>query len=108
MRIYINETEALKRLGGNKAMYLRLLGKFGDDGSCEQIIRLIKENRMTEAQQTAHTLKGVAGNLSLTALFDTVSAIEAAIKNGGTVTDELLSNLSEIMSETIRAIDEYA
>lgn len=65
----IDVEEALGRMMGSEALLSRLLGKFLDDGSFARLERAIEENDAEAAVDAAHTLKGVAGNLSIAEVY---------------------------------------
>ena len=65
----------IKRFMGNEAMYLKFLGKFVDDQNCAGIGKNMEEQNYEEAYKFAHTLKGVAANLGLAPLQNTVSRL---------------------------------
>mgnify|MGYP000844945475 FL=1 len=65
----------LRRFAGNMALYLRVLGMLPKDKSLEKLGAAIDSGDLDSAFEAAHTLKGVAGNLGLTPLFEAVHAI---------------------------------
>ena len=64
-----NYQEALSRLM-NDAFIARMLGKFHDNNSYNDIISSYENNDFPALFSAVHAFKGVAGNLSLTSLFD--------------------------------------
>ncbi|GHU74738.1 hypothetical protein FACS189450_15340 [Spirochaetia bacterium] len=58
-----------------------------------------------KAQGAAHTLKGIAANLSLSELFEKVRDLEAHIK-GKAVPSGALEGVKTVYDETIKKIDE--
>ena len=65
----------LRRFAGNTALYLRVLGMLPNDKSLEKLGVAIDSGNLDSAFEAAHTLKGIAGNLGLTPLFDAVRTI---------------------------------
>jgi len=65
----------LWRFAGNMALYLRVLGMLPKDNSLKKLGAAIDSRDLDSAFEAAHTLKGVAGNLGLTPLFEAVHAI---------------------------------
>ena len=65
----------LRRFAGNMALYLRVLGMLPNDKSLEKLGAAIGSGDLDSAFEAAHTLKGVAGNLGLTSLFEAVRVI---------------------------------
>jgi CheY-like chemotaxis protein len=103
--------EALKRLGGNARLYRKLLEDMardhGDD--CEQIRMALKAGEPAAARQIAHTLKGIAGNLSAKDVHRAAAAMESrlvSMLDGGGDADgkECLANLTEAMDRAVTAI----
>lgn len=73
---------ALERFMGNEALLVRFLGKFPDDPNFFALEAAIAAGNCDAAFTAAHTLKGVCGNLSMTALFDTVSRQTERLRGG--------------------------
>lgn len=73
----------LKRLMGNEQLYRRLLSKFaaGYADVGERVREALRAGDRQKAHAELHTLKGVAGNLSLAPLADYVLAAEQAVKH---------------------------
>ncbi len=69
----IDVEEALGRVLGSESLLERLLGKFLEDGSFSALREALAAGDSQAAFSAAHTLKGVAGNLSMTALYGVVS-----------------------------------
>jgi HPt (histidine-containing phosphotransfer) domain-containing protein len=77
------DTEAgLRKVGGNKALYMKLLGEFHRDyiEAPQTFDSLMAVGENEEMQRMAHTLKGVAGNIGADALYESALAFEAALK----------------------------
>ncbi|MBF0494997.1 MAG: response regulator [Deltaproteobacteria bacterium] len=98
---------ALKRLNGNQAFLIKLLQDFHCD-FCEVRDRLhqsLKNKDYASAQRTAHTLKGVAGNLSAKGISDAAAALETAIEQGAAARyPVLLDKLDQVLSPLIESI----
>lgn len=73
---------ALERFMGSEALLVRFLGKFPDDPNFPALEAAITAGDCEAAFTAAHTLKGVCGNLSMTALFDTVSRQTELLRSG--------------------------
>lgn len=78
----INYEGALARFMGNEALLTRFLKKFLDDPNFLDLQGAIDRGDAEGAFRAAHTLKGVAGNLSLTELYNKASAIAEALRGG--------------------------
>ena len=87
----IDIASALERIGGNKALLVRLLRSFSDEykRAASEIREALEKNDLQSARELAHSIKGVAGNLSATDLYAAASQLEATIR--GNDTDSLQS-----------------
>lgn len=77
----VDYDEALERFGGNAALYQRLAGKFVDDPHYAELEMAFANTDTEAALRAARSLKGVAGNLSFTALFDVASRMNVALRD---------------------------
>ena len=78
----IDVEAALARMMGSEALLARLLKKFLDDANCEKLHSASAVGDREAALAASHTLKGVCGNLSMTALFDLLTHQVAAFRAG--------------------------
>jgi HPt (histidine-containing phosphotransfer) domain-containing protein len=97
---YIDLESGLKRVGGSEALFKKLLGKFVDGNYQDQLEALIAEGKTEEATAMAHTIKGVAANLSLMEVNALALQIEQGLKNG-TEYASLVPQLREVTDATI-------
>ncbi|MDR0644896.1 MAG: Hpt domain-containing protein [Treponema sp.] len=104
MAVLINQEEGLKRMMNNKKLYTKLLNKFKAETNLNEIESLIKVQDYEKAQISVHTLKGISGNLSLTALYEQLLSIESQIKNRS-VDENAVNALIECFNNTMKAID---
>jgi len=101
----INLDEALGRLGGNLALYKKLLGRFLENTYIDEINKQLDAGDTETAKGTVHTLKGVSANLSLTDVNACSIAIESNLKNGEDYSDSLKA-LCDAVAATVVAINE--
>jgi two-component system sensor histidine kinase/response regulator len=83
----LDTAAGLRRVGGNRALYLRLLHQFVD-GQADAVARIeaaLAGGRQEEAERAAHTVRGVAGNMGLAALHASATALEETLRHGGDV-----------------------
>lgn len=73
---------ALSRFMGNEALLSRFLKKFLDDPNFLSLQSALDSGNAEAAFRAAHTLKGVAGNLSLSALYDQAVKISELLRHG--------------------------
>jgi two-component system sensor histidine kinase/response regulator len=102
--VFVDLDEGLNRVGGNVKLYVKLLNKFKDTVDVEGILAEVRAQDYEKAQISAHTLKGVAANLSLQELFSQAREIEARIKDK-TATPEAAESLRLCYNETIQYLD---
>lgn len=76
----IDYADALERFCGNEALYKRLACKYLDDVHFDGLAVALDESDGKRAYQQAHALKGVAGNLSFSALYRAASEISEALR----------------------------
>ena len=109
--IYINEEEGKKRVMNNGKLYAKLLTKFKTDTNLNDLIAFAGAQDWEKAQGAAHTIKGVAANLSLTELYNQSLDVETQIK-GRSLNPESLENLKNCYAETLvhmeKVIAQYA
>ena len=81
----INTKDGLKRLGGNLALYRKLLLKFmqSQAGVVQEIKNAMAEKDLELAERLAHTVKGVAGNIGAENLQAVAEELDADLKQGG-------------------------
>ncbi len=80
----INIDSALRRLGGNKRLFKRLLMDFRRDfqNTAEEIEDAWNKGDMDVTRRLAHTIKGVAGTIGANGLHVSSGELEVAIKLG--------------------------
>jgi len=102
--IYINEEEGKKRVMNNGKLYAKLLAKFKADTKLDNLVTFAQAQDWEKAQAEAHTVKGIAANLSLTELFNQSLDVETQIK-AKSLNPESLENLKTCFAETLTVID---
>jgi HPt (histidine-containing phosphotransfer) domain-containing protein len=98
---------ALKRINGNKWLYWELLINFANSyGSItEEIKDLIEKGDLQAAERAAHTIKGIAGNISAYEIQLAAQEIETALsKKDSQVYDKLLIVLGQALRPVMEAI----
>ncbi len=108
---------ALRRLGGNKGLFIQLLCDFVKDyaGATDEIKAALSCGDMAQVHSLVHTLKGIAGNLSATVLQSASQELEAAIKElppdvGDTdplsSVQEEIENMEDALGQLLKAVEE--
>ena len=77
----VNVDEGIDRCLGNEGFYLQMLDRCLDDPKFEELGKALLESDLDAAFELAHALKGVAANLSLTKLHDSLGAITDKLRD---------------------------
>ena len=77
----VDVEEVLLRFMGNESLMMKFLLRFPEDPSFPQLKEAMEQGDTARAFTAAHTLKGVAGNLSMNALYQQVSALVEDLRN---------------------------
>lgn len=102
--VYLDYNDGMKRVGNNVKLYVRLLGKFKNDVKTDELEAALASGNLEAAQGQAHTLKGVAANLSLTEFHKQSLEIETQIKAKEVKPDQL-GILKATLAATIVEVD---
>jgi len=109
--VYVDVNEGSKRVLNNTKLFVKLLGRFKEDKSIDNISAALESGDIAQAQIAAHTLKGLTANLSLSELYKQCVELEAQMKTGS-VKDgqfEIVKNVYEItLTEVDKVITQYA
>lgn len=84
-----NYLSAVERLA-NEALVAKFLRRFPSDPTMQQLREAVALNDRKAAFMAAHTLKGVAGNLSLTELQNAASQLTEQLRDGSSDPDGAL------------------
>ena len=99
----IDCADARARFDGNMELYERLAVKFLDDRHVELLLEMIEAGDAKAAYREAHSLKGVAGNLSFSTLYRQASSLSNALCTGDlgharTLMPQLLQAYNNVIS----------
>ena len=100
----------LKRVGGNKGLYLSLLRKFHDGypKAALEIKGALDSGDFELARRLAHTVKGVAGNLGIGELQAIAGELESAVRHDSLPTDpELMRRFENALGSIMNSLKEY-
>ena len=102
----IDMVTALKRMRGNRSLYLKLLRQFYKDyHDVANKIRSFLDNGDTEtALRLAHTIKGTGDNLGINDLHEISKTLEMTLKAGDNITPEQLTELEETVSNVMQIL----
>jgi HPt (histidine-containing phosphotransfer) domain-containing protein len=102
--VYVNVVEGQKRVMNNAKLYRRLLAKFKAENNLNELAVALNAGEFEKAQGAAHTIKGIAANLSLSELYRQSLEVETQIK-GKSVEPGAMETLSACFASTLEAID---
>ena len=103
--VYINEEEGKKRVMNNGKLYAKLLTKFKNDTNLNDLFAYTNAQDWEKARGVAHTIKGIAANLSLTALYEQSMEVESQVKENS-IKPESLEKIKNCFSETLIAVEQ--
>ncbi len=76
----VDHNEVLRRFSGHEEIYLKYLKRFPDEPTFGELQQAVAENDTDKIEKTAHTLKGVAGNLGIKILFEASAQLVDAVR----------------------------
>ena len=101
----------LRRVGGNRVLYTKLLRRFSDTyrDTATDIRDGMAKGDLTTVRQLAHTVKGVAGNIGADPLQAAAGLLEEAAAAGRTEgADDLVDRFAEQLQRVLVALDGWA
>jgi methyl-accepting chemotaxis protein len=100
---------ALKRLGGQRQLYGKVLRKFESESAKAHAIitRHIATSDMEAALRMAHTVKGAAAAIGAVNLSKVVAELETAIRDNSSETGNLLSVFKSELEKTMQSVNEF-
>jgi len=102
--VYLNFDDGVKRVMNNVKLYVRLLTKFKDGSNLDNLEAALAAGDLEKAQGEAHTIKGVAANLSLSELFNQSLELETQIK-AGAVHPGQMETVKTVFNTTLQEVD---
>jgi signal transduction histidine kinase/CheY-like chemotaxis protein len=110
----VDQAGALKRVGGNRRLYVDLLAQFvaKEANSAEQIRTALKSGDAKLAERLAHTVKGVAANIGIDFVSRAGAKLEKAIREGDPAAPALVDEFEVVLrrqtGEIRRALETIA
>ena len=101
---YLDYADGLKRVMNNAKLYAKLLTKFKDTTKLDDLEAAVAAGNMEAAQNAAHTIKGVAANLSLAELFKQSLELENQIK-AKAVDPNQMETVKTVFAATLQEVD---
>ena len=102
--VYVDFDGGVKRVMNNAKLYVKLLTKFKNDTKLDDLETAIAEGDLDKAKAAAHTLKGVAANLSLEELFKQSVELETQIKAGAADPNKM-ETVKTVFATTLQEVD---
>ena len=102
--------QGLMRVAGKDVVYLRLLNQFKESQAhaLDILAADVERGEREKACSSAHSLKGVSGNLGAMLLYRSVTALEQALRDSDVERiPALLEESKAIMRATLKAIDDF-
>ncbi len=102
----IDIKSGISRFLGNTELYVELMGGFIKEhkDSANKIQTMIISNNIKEALSYIHSIKGTAGNLSLTRLHDSSARLESFIEKNSKADDILLEIYEKAFCEALNSL----
>ena len=102
---YVDTEKGLTMLGGNKALYHRLLKTYMSSSMYSDAVSAVESGDAAQSQVALHTLKGATANLHLEAIYEKSKELELGIKESGVMpTPEAMEELAHIQNCTLAEI----
>lgn len=79
---YFDKADALQRVRNNEKLLFTMLKMFLDSKEPEKLRLALAEQDYTAAAEYSHAIKGIAANLSLTALYEAATGLNNELKEG--------------------------
>ena len=102
----VDAKEGLTRAAGNRRLYRDLLIRFAKDhlDVRAQIAAALERGDPKQAARIAHTVKGVAGNMSISKVYSSADKLERAILERDPAAPKLLKAFTSLLNRQIQAI----
>ena len=99
--------QGIRRIGGKESAYRKQLSRFREHYADADIRlqQLISEYGAQKAEDYCHALKGVSGNIGAVRLFDSVSRIDAQLKQGQQPEPAQLKAMQQHLRQVMNDID---
>ncbi len=102
----VNVNDGVNRLGGNENLYKRLLGTFAKTIKSYDIQPDFDEENYSEITEKAHAIKGIAGNLSITPIYEGYTQIVSLLRSSEPMhAKEVLKRILPIQNGIIECIE---
>ena len=102
----IDVDDAMERFLDNEELYMKFLLKFQEeDENFQKMKEALKEDKGEEDFKLAHTVKGVAGNLSINGLYEVIVPYVEYLRHGDVESAKShLAELEKVFEDSMEAI----
>jgi len=102
----IDIAEGLKRLLGDRNFYYKLLQDFYQSYQdiVTKINQALQNNEHEKAIHLIHSIKGVAGNLSINNLYEAAKAVEMVLRSGEELAPKQLKQFEEVVTAVMKTL----
>jgi len=110
VKLHFNKKEAIKKLGGNEALWQKLFCSFYETYLLlpEKLHEFIKKEELATLLDYVHTVKGLSGTIGVSLLEETLCLFEKSLKEDKSIQDSLFEAvLNEHHSLLTTLRDEY-
>ena len=105
----VDVDEVMERFMGNEALMMKFLLRFSQDENFAKLKQAMVQEDVQAAFEAAHTLKGVAGNLSMKTFFHQVSDIVEELRSGKLAEAEAkMPDLEAVYERTLDVLKQFA
>ncbi len=105
----IDMDKAIQHLNGNKKFYMKLLSDFyeNNQNTSATLYKAMDERNFEIIERTAHTMKGMAGNIGSQKLSQASARLEASVKGNAAVDlDDAMENFKNELSSVLSSLAE--
>jgi two-component system, sensor histidine kinase and response regulator len=104
----VDVASGLKRVADNKQLYRSLLGQFAEKqtDAGTRMLNALQRGDIKLAEQIAHTVKGVSGNLGITKVQFSAARVERAFREKDPAVPTILSEFDTLLRQQVQTIAE--
>ena len=102
--VYVDVADGMKRMMNNPKLYIKLLNKFRQETKLDALGESLAAGDLEKARNAAHTIKGVAANMSLSELYRQCQELESQIK-ARSVAPGQFETLENVLAQTLKEVD---
>ncbi|GAB6097817.1 hypothetical protein JCM14469_40710 [Desulfatiferula olefinivorans] len=95
----------LNRVNGNKPLYLDLLREFHQENQdmIERLRHALSHDNAAYAAQLLHSLKGTAGNIGATEVFQSIKALESSLHTDRHIPEALMNAFDSSLNQALNS-----